>query len=320
MNICRARWIARHSGQWRTPWRKPQATTNSHQYVIFAFLHISIWVISSRMNDDRPNPFASSQVETPPHTLSAELVEVPNGPAPSAWNHAPHDEPDPDDAREVFKSELPPDLQFTPVPRQRNRSDGFTPERQRTFIAMLAATGCVRTAARAIGCAHNHSLYKLRNAAGAESFAAAWDNAVRRGARRILDVMVDNAINGTPEYLYVKGQMAAERRRFNTRAQMWLVAHYLPDQFGVSGGLMNTSGSADYMARIKKIWRAEWAREDWERKQANKVDVEALKAEIIRKVNLADRPRRQEIANSPEKRAAYELLHGPQDWEKFLLG
>lgn len=234
-------------------------------------------------------------------------------PAASAWQHAPHDEADSDDARAVFRSDLPPDLQFTPVPRQTKRSNGFTPERQRTFIAMLAATGSVTTACSAIDCS-THAIYKLRHAAGAESFAAAWDAAVARGARRILDVMVDNAINGTPEYLYVNGQIAAERRRFNTRAQMWIVSHYLPEMFGVTGGLMHSSGSAAYLTRMKKEWRREWEAE----RRANQRDPDEIRASILKKLDAIERHEHRAIAADPEKRAAYEVLHGPQDWGRFV--
>jgi hypothetical protein len=134
-----------------------------------------------------------------------------------------------------FAPDLPPDLVFTPVPRRKARSNGLTPERQRIFIAMLAQCGSVHTASKAVGCS-TPALYHLRNSAGAESFATAWDRAVERGARRVLDVLVDHAINGVPEYIDKEGAIVAERRHFNTRAQMWIVAHYLPERFGVAGG------------------------------------------------------------------------------------
>jgi hypothetical protein len=42
-------------------------------------------------------------------------------------------------------------LDFTPVPRKTKRFDGWNEERQRAFIAALAATGSKRKAARSIG-------------------------------------------------------------------------------------------------------------------------------------------------------------------------
>ena len=44
-------------------------------------------------------------------------------------------------------------LDFTPVPRKAQRADGWTPERQRAFIAALSTTGSKRQAAQAIGMA-----------------------------------------------------------------------------------------------------------------------------------------------------------------------
>jgi len=62
---------------------------------------------------------------------------------------------------------------FSPVPL-RARADGWTPERQRGFIAALARCGCVLAAARHVGMARE-TAYRLRRRRGAQSFAAAWD-------------------------------------------------------------------------------------------------------------------------------------------------
>ncbi|WP_052207882.1 hypothetical protein [Croceibacterium mercuriale] len=69
---------------------------------------------------------------------------------------------------------LPP---FLPVPL-RTRRDGWTPGRQARFIGLLAQFGCVRRAAAALGLSRE-SAYRLRRHAGAGSFRAAWDTAVR---------------------------------------------------------------------------------------------------------------------------------------------
>jgi hypothetical protein len=63
---------------------------------------------------------------------------------------------------------------FMPVPA-RARRDGWTPERQRIFIAALARSGCVGQAAREAGMSRE-SAYRLRRREGAQSFAAAWDS------------------------------------------------------------------------------------------------------------------------------------------------
>jgi hypothetical protein len=240
---------------------------------------------------------------------------LPPLPAPSAWQHAPHDKPREEDEREVFRSELPPDLLFTPVPRRAKRSNGLNAERQRAFIAALATCGNVRTACKAIGCS-NHAMWELRSAAGAESFSAAWDNATGRGARRVLDVMMDNALNGTPEYLYQNGQLVAERRRFNTRAQMWIVAHYMPERFGVEGGLMHSSASAAKMKRLKAEWHKEWQEEQQRRYPSE----EETNAELLKRLKVLHKRKQRstwiEYLDSPEKMAAVDLLHGPIDWEE----
>ncbi len=65
----------------------------------------------------------------------------------------------------------PPD--FDPVPVRR-RSDGWTPERQRAFIAELARSRCIIRTCRHVGLS-SESAYKLYRRADAASFRAAWD-------------------------------------------------------------------------------------------------------------------------------------------------
>jgi hypothetical protein len=84
---------------------------------------------------------------------------------------------------------------FTPVPTARNRHDGWTPERQRQFLIMLAAVGTVDTAAKAVGMSRM-SAYNLRNRKDAESFAQEWDHAIGLGRSMMLDYAMERAING----------------------------------------------------------------------------------------------------------------------------
>lgn len=76
---------------------------------------------------------------------------------------------------------------FTPVPRQYQRRDGWTPERQRSFIEALADTGSVEAAARAVDMS-SVGAYHLRRQPGAEEFRAAWEAALDLGVQRIEDV------------------------------------------------------------------------------------------------------------------------------------
>jgi hypothetical protein len=71
--------------------------------------------------------------------------------------------------------ELPPFLHFTPVPGKARR-DGWDPGTQFRFILALARGAFVDEAARGVG-RSRQSAYRLRERAGAESFAAAWDGA-----------------------------------------------------------------------------------------------------------------------------------------------
>jgi hypothetical protein len=67
---------------------------------------------------------------------------------------------------------------FHPVPVGK-RKDGWTPDRQGRFIGMLAQTGSVLAAARALGMGRE-SAYRLRRRPGAAGFAAAWDAALKK--------------------------------------------------------------------------------------------------------------------------------------------
>lgn len=73
---------------------------------------------------------------------------------------------------EADADDLPEYLAFTPVGQRTKRWSGVIAQKQRIFVAQLAATGAVSMAARAIG--HSASaLYQLRKRDGADSFAAA---------------------------------------------------------------------------------------------------------------------------------------------------
>jgi hypothetical protein len=88
---------------------------------------------------------------------------------------------------------MPSFLDFTPVPR-RARYDGWSPELQRRFIAALARGERPGEAAERLGMSRQ-SAYKLRRRRGAQSFAAAWDSALRlaRQARSPRRVSQDEA-------------------------------------------------------------------------------------------------------------------------------
>jgi hypothetical protein len=86
-------------------------------------------------------------------------------------------------------------MDFTPVARARRRRDGWSADQQRRFILALGVMGSAGHAARAVGMSRA-SAYRLREAAGAESFANAWDAALDQGRARGYDAAMERALNG----------------------------------------------------------------------------------------------------------------------------
>lgn len=104
--------------------------------------------------------------------------------------------------------DLPEHCAFTPVPLTRSRADGWSTIQQQRFILALDAMGSVGPAARAVGMSRA-SAYRLRERAGAESFAAAWDRALENGRSRMWDAAMDRAINGVTTIRVHKGGSVA---------------------------------------------------------------------------------------------------------------
>jgi hypothetical protein len=87
-------------------------------------------------------------------------------------------------------------LDFTPVPRKKERVDGWNAEKQRAFIAALAATGSKRQASMSIGMAA-YGVDQLLKADRSDSFRAAYDRAMaiarQNGTMRIARGVADAA-------------------------------------------------------------------------------------------------------------------------------
>lgn len=125
----------------------------------------------------------------------------------------------------MTESPLPDPLPFTPVPVA-HRRNGWTPERQRRFIAVLTATGVVTVAARAVG-KSGTSAYKLRERAGAESFARAWDAAQQMAGDRAFATAIDRAVNGVEVPRYYRGKLIRTERRLDFRLAYKVLDHHL---------------------------------------------------------------------------------------------
>jgi hypothetical protein len=119
---------------------------------------------------------------------------------------------------------------FTPAPT-RNQRAGWTAERQRRFIDHLALTGSVGEAAAIVGLS-SRSAYALRNKAGAEGFARAWDAALSLAATRLAAIAFDRALHGRSERFYKDGELVMERKMPSDYLLTWLLARLDPLQFG----------------------------------------------------------------------------------------
>ena len=149
---------------------------------------------------------------------------------------------------------------FVPVPRQTDRHDGWTEDRQRHFIEALADTGSVHAACRAVNMSQGGA-YHLRPQRGAESFRAAWQAAIDLGVQRIEDVAMDRALNGVDVPVYSYGKLVGTRTTYNDRLLMFMLRNRAPDRFteGRAKGL-NAVGQME-LKRLKKQWREEYERE-----------------------------------------------------------
>lgn len=128
---------------------------------------------------------------------------------------------------------------FSPVPL-RGRADGWTPGRQAAFLGVLAETGSVVAAARAVGMARE-TAYRLRRREGADSFAAAWDAVARpRRTRRMptrpvrqvsgrrpkvtLDDLARRALDGVLKPRIWQGRFTGIQRKPDNRALLRALA------------------------------------------------------------------------------------------------
>lgn len=133
---------------------------------------------------------------------------------------------------------LPPDAHghdpalydWYPVLR-RPRADGWTPAKQRLFIETLADTASPKQAARAVGMTPTGA-YKLRRSPGGEGFAAAWDAAVHQGAKRLVDIALERAVDGVEEPVFDRdGRVIHLKTRYNDRLLMFLIRAHLPERY-----------------------------------------------------------------------------------------
>lgn len=104
-------------------------------------------------------------------------------------------------------------LDAFPRPAGASRHDGWTGERMAAFLEVLADTGLVTEAARAVGL-HRDSAYALRNRD--PIFAAAMRAAQAKARPLVADGLLERSITGTLEHYYRDGVLVGERRHYES--------------------------------------------------------------------------------------------------------
>ncbi len=130
----------------------------------------------------------------------------------------------------------------------RHRDDGWTAERQRAFLEVLAACGSVAQAARSVGMSRE-SAYALRRRADARAFVQAWDAARALAVEHLTEVAWDRALHGQLRPVYYHGEQVGEIRHFDNRLLLALIAQ----NRAAAGAALP---SAELVAEVAQDWGA----------------------------------------------------------------
>ncbi len=167
-------------------------------------------IIDAAVSD--PPAAARAAAEPPPVTPPAPLPVIEDDPC------AP---PEPYD---------PADYRWVPV-RRKPRYDGWTEEKQRRFIEVLADSGQVSLAAKAVGMSRENA-YKLRRTPHGAAFARAWDAAREQAGAFIEDVAFERALEGIEHPVFDEfGKVVCTRRVYNDRLLMFLLRSLKPERY-----------------------------------------------------------------------------------------
>ena len=201
-------------------------------------------------------------------------------------------------------TDLPPQpddplLGFAPYLHTAPRRNSITPDRQRVFIAALAASGIVTQAARQIG-ASLEALYRLRNQPGAEHFALAWEAAIDRGIARLEDCALERAIAGEERLVMRGGEVVARWTRYDTGLLMFLLRQRRATRWNSEGAhFANLRPGHPVFERLKREWEHQRAIEDAASYEANIQSLNA-KLEQMRQRQLAAERRKKRVADEPD--------------------
>jgi len=159
-----------------------------------------------------------------------------------------------DDVADAADEEGGPRLSLVPIPEQgdawptdllppaampfdgvaledsKKRLAGWSAQRQRLFLTVLAETGSVHLASSAARLSAR-SAYLLRTRSPA--FASAWNAAQQLAVGRLSAIAFDRAINGRVEQVFQNGQLVGEKRVPSDKLLTWLLARLDPRRFAL---------------------------------------------------------------------------------------
>lgn len=118
---------------------------------------------------------------------------------------------------------------YDPVSLTRQRHDGWTAERQRTFLVALAETGCISEACRLSGITAR-SAHRLRRHPLGKRFAEAWDQALRYATGGLMTLAYERAVRGGVRETWRNGELVAETREPSDKMLIFVLSHLASGQ------------------------------------------------------------------------------------------
>ena len=209
----------------------------------------------------------------PPHDARGfdALVDSGLDPGPNCtFAHAPDPDdeaPDPDAGGPDTDPDFDP-LFFIPVPRARRRRNGWSDERQISFIVSLSRCGSVAAAARAVGMSAR-SAYRLLDAPGACDFARAWDAAYGQGYERTRVDALARSLHGVHVPVYRKGRLVRVEHRQSNRLAIAVLS-------GTRPNVLPAGRIAMLDRRRNKLW---WSALDQEEADEARCEAERIAAD-----------------------------------------
>jgi hypothetical protein len=184
---------------------------------------------------NKPHQFAG-QSEEPASTASDDRPLAPTHPDHGPMELVPRQEDGSISAYYYCSKQELDEIGVEGPPPRRSRHDGWTIERQKEFLEVLAASASVSDAARAVDMSRT-SAYRLYNRADAGAFRAAWDQALAAARNVLATTAFDRAVNGSEEIVYHQGRRVGVRWKYNDRLLMFLLRVRDPLNFAPLGDL-----------------------------------------------------------------------------------